>query len=41
MWTDILLSNRLVLLDLLENWQRDDYCLPMVNEKNAPAIRNF
>ena len=22
MWTDILLSNRLVLLDLLENWQK-------------------
>ena len=23
MWTDILLSNRLVLLDLLENWQKE------------------
>ena len=42
MWTDILLSNRLVLLDLLENWQKEMTTVcQWLTEKNAPAIRNF
>ncbi len=42
MWTDILLSNRLVLLDLLENWQKEMTTVcQWLTEKNAQAIRNF